>query len=243
MKLFALTPLLLVILKPVQAVSEPELHAAFDEILRENVRDERVDYLNIRDNHLETLVDYLRDLAAIDLDRLNQKEQLAYYINLYNATMVRIVIERFHKNYSGSEDEFVVFEEPLVHLPNRVVSLNDLEHGIIRPTFKDPRIHAALVCAARSCPPLVPRAFVASDLEKMLEGNMHAFLNDPMRNKRAGSQLQLSAIFQWYAEDFGGTDALPQYIARYVEIDPTEVTISFLPYSWELNIIDADPGE
>lgn len=241
----ALLSVLLVICSAPPADADRDLHAPFDQILKENVRDERIDYLNIREHSLENLSAYLDRLEATDLSALSRQQQLAFYINLYNATMIQTVIGRYRKDYSVSEDRFAVFDEPLVRLNGKRFSLNDLEHRIVRPTFKDPRIHAVLVCAARSCPPLLPRAYLANDLDKLLEQNMHRFLTDPSRNRidPATDRLQLSQIFNWYADDFGGRDAVARYVARYTKIDPDQTSVSFLAYSWELNITaQKDPG-
>ncbi|MFQ5804979.1 MAG: DUF547 domain-containing protein [Phycisphaerae bacterium] len=220
-------------------------HATFDGILKKNVCDERVDYLSIRRHHWKELRDYLDRLAEVNAGALPRNEQLAYYINLYNATVIDAVIQRFKVGYSLSRAEFGVFREPLVRLPGRTVSLNDLENKIIRPTFKEPRIHVALVCAARSCPPLLPRAYGAEDLETVLAEGMRRFVNDPTHNKidAERKRLRLSRIFDWYADDFGGRDALPKYLAKYTDAKLAGAKVGFLEYSWDLNIAPPREGK
>ncbi len=213
-------------------------HSALDGILRDNVHDERVDYRNIRRHHRSQLGDYLDRLAAVDVKALRRREQLAFYINLYNATVIRAVTERFKEGFSVAEDDFALFKKPLVRLKDRSVSLNELEHKIIRPTFKDPRVHAALVCGARSCPPLLARAYDAKDLDAVLENNMRRFVHDPKRNRFDGAEkaLYLSKIFEWYADDFGGKATIAEYVAQFTKAPTSGMDIRFLEYEWDLNI-------
>ncbi len=219
-------------------------HGAFDRILRDNVRDERVDYLTIRDHHWDQLEAYLDQLAKVEPAKLDKDEQLALYINLYNATMIAAVIERFEAEYSPSDDDFTVFDEKLVRTANGRMSLNHLEHEIIRKQFNEPRIHVALVCAARSCPPLLNRAYRTVDLEELLEIQMRKFINDKFRNRvdRRNKTLRLSQIFNWYDADFGGKKKLAQYIARYLNRDVSGYRVEFMPYSWTLNIAKPQEG-
>lgn len=214
-------------------------HMLLDSILRENVRDEGVDYLNIRRHHLGALRDYLSLLGGVRIERLHKDEQLAFYINLYNATVIHAVIERFTMGYSVAKDDFAVFTEPLAGLEDRKISLNDLENKIIRPQFTEPRIHVALVCGARSCPPILPRAYRAGDLDDVLKENMRRFINDPKRNRIDANRgkVTLSRIFDWYADDFGGKNGLTKYIDGYTKANVAGAKVDFLDYSWELNIV------
>ncbi len=219
-------------------------HSPFDEILRQTVRGELVDYQLIRERYLTQLDGYLNHLAQVDPQTLSRDEQLAMYINLYNATMIRAVIDRYHPGYSPAENHFVVFDEPLVRVAGKTMSLNDLENKVIQPQFKEPRIHVAPVCAARSCPPLPSRAYRADDLHATLEANMQRFVNDTARNRVdvQTQRLQLSQLFNWYADDFGGKDAVAAYFDRYHEGDVAGYAVSFLEYSWKLNSASDEPS-
>ena len=215
-------------------------HAPWDAILHRTVRDERVDYQAIATDHAAELHQYLAGLAEVDVARLARDEQLAFYINLYNATMVQAVLDRWRDGYSVAADGYSVFKQPLVRLKGRTVSLDDLEKRILLPTYAEPRLHVALVCGAASCPPLIPRAYRASDLDQVLDGNMRRFINDGKRNRidRQRRRMQLSQLFHWYAEDFGGEAGVPAYVSRYYEGgDVNGFSIEFLDYSWELNAI------
>jgi hypothetical protein len=219
-------------------------HSVLDRILRQNVRDQRVDYLSIRKRHWRELSNYLQTLAGVELNKGPRNERLATLINLYNASMIKAVIERLHADYSPSEEDFAVFKEKLVRTRDGVISLNHLENEIIRKQFKDPRIHVALVCGARSCPPLLPRAYVANGLDDVLEDNMRAFVNDGVRNRidTKNQKLYLSQIFDWYAQDFGGKEQLRSYLQQYVQQDITGFELVFLDYSWDLNVARPTKG-
>jgi hypothetical protein len=123
-------------------------HSVFDAILKDVVADERVDYAKVKSKHAPQLQQYLDSLAAVDVPALPRDEQLAYYINLYNATMLNAVTDRDPAAFKPSDNDFAVFKEPIVRLKGKTVSLNDLENEIIRKQFNDPRIHAELNCAA-----------------------------------------------------------------------------------------------
>ncbi|HLL89764.1 MAG TPA: DUF547 domain-containing protein [Tepidisphaeraceae bacterium] len=212
-------------------------HAAWDNVLRAVVRGEGVDYMAVRRDHLPALDAYLDELATKRVDDLPRDAQLAYYLNLYNATMVRTVADRYRPGFSPAEGDYKVFKEPLVRTGGRTISLDDLEHKVIRPTFKDPRVHVALVCAARSCPPLLPRAYKADDLDETLEANMKRFVGDASRNQVDDEtrQLRLSRIFDWFADDFGGKGAVPAYVGKYLGKDVADYGVTFLEYDWTLN--------
>ena len=215
-------------------------HDAFDAILRERVTgDGLVDYAAIKQHDAAKLDAYLDQLAQADVSKMARDAQLAHYINLYNATMIKAVIDRLRDDYTPAENDFAVFKEPLVRLGGggKTVSLNHLEHEIIRKQFKDPRIHVALVCAAKSCPPLLSRAYRADDLEKVLDENMKRFVTDASRNQidEKKKQLRLSKIFEWYADDFGGKSAVPAYLARYAGKNVAGYRVSYLDYDWKMN--------
>src|SRR5690606_22980200 len=110
-------------------------HAALDRILRAHVKVGLVDYQAIRDGERAALKAYLDALAELDPATLERDEQLAFYINLYNATMIQTVVERLGDDYSVSNEEFKVFKEPLVRVGGKTISLDTLEHEIIRKQF------------------------------------------------------------------------------------------------------------
>ncbi len=238
---------LLLLLGTLAAAATPQtqptadLHAGFDSLLRQTVRDQRVDYTAIARDHAPALHGYLDELAQVDVAALPRDAQLAYYLNLYNASMIQAVLDRRKPGWSPAADDFAVFKAKLVRLRGRTITLNELENDIIRPTFKDPRIHAALVCGARSCPPLLARAYRAEDLDAVLTANVQQWIaNDPQRNRidHAARRLRLSQIFNWFAVDFGGAAALPAYVGKYLQRDVSGYKVEYLDYDWTLNSTD-----
>ncbi len=219
-------------------------HAAYDSLLARHVRDERVDYLTLRDEDGARLDAQLAALAAVDPAALSPEARLAFELDLYNATMLRAVCDRYREGWTPAASDFAVFKAPLVRLRSGRRSLDQLEHEGIRPRARDPRVHVALVCAARSCPPLEPRAWSAGDLGPRLDRRMRAFLRDRSRNRidRAAGTLELSRLFDWFAADFGGAAAVPAYVARVLGEDVDGLRVSFLDYDWSLNLAPPRAG-
>jgi hypothetical protein len=224
------------------AAAPPPDPVALDRLLGQIVHGESVDYVALARDGRAAIVGYLDELATIDPAALPRTDRIAFYLNLYNATVLRAVIERYRPGYRADADSFRLFDEPLVRCAGRTMSLNDLEHRVLRP-LGEPRIHAALVCAARSCPPLASRAYRGADLVATLEERMRRFVQDRGRNEIdvAHKTLRLSRIFEWYAEEFGGKEGVARYVGRYAGVDATSFRVEFLPYSWELNELPTVP--
>jgi hypothetical protein len=218
--------------------------AALDAVLAAVVRGEGVDYALVRAEHLGALESYLEQAAEVDRSALAPAERLALYVNVYNATVLREVALRFTPGFTVADPALGFFERPVVRFGAARISLDRLEHEIIRGEFDEPRVHAALVCAARSCPPLAARAYRGEGIEADLESSMLRFLNDGRRNRVdvAARTLVLSRIFDWYADDFGGAPAVAAWVDRYIEPDVSGFAVTFSDYSWELNVAAPEPG-
>lgn len=168
----------------------------------------RVDYGAVSQADRARLEGYLVDLQAVDPAQLTRDRQLAYWINLYNAVTVDVVLENYPvssiRDITNGPLSFGPWDRPLVQVSGQSLTLNDIEHRIIRPTFDEPRIHYALNCAAVGCPNLMDRAWQANTLERDLAAAEHAYVNDP-RGVRFDEQgrLTLSKIYIWFREDFG----------------------------------------
>ncbi len=237
-----------------EAVSKPGIdHSAFDALLRAHVRDERVDYLVLRTRDWAALTAYLDEIASVEPDGLARDDRLAFYINLYNASMIRAAARLYRDvprgtweffGYDEASTSWRVFDDPYVRLDGREISLNALK-AIIRSEYPDePRIHVALVCGARSCPPLIPRAYAGADVDTVLEDRMRHFVTGGTRNRfdHVARTMELSQLFEWYADDFGGRAALPDLIGRSLGRDVSGYETSYLEYDWSLNIAPAATG-
>jgi hypothetical protein len=220
-------------------------HAPWHGLLQDAVRaaDGRVDYGRMKaDPRLAT---YVAALAAFDPETLGGRdEKLAFWINAYNALAVSGVTKRWPglKSVADAAPNFGFFKEAVYTVGGRTLSLDGIEHEIIRKRFGEPRIHAALNCASISCPPLRAEAYVGAKLEAQLETQFAAFVRDPTRNRIDPDKgtVALSALFDWFRADFGG---LATRLSRYLPaehaaaLDAAERAgrVSYLPYDWTLN--------
>ena len=211
-------------------------HAALDSVLAAHVRPDGVDYAGLRARSLGTLTRYLDAMARVNATALPKRERDAYEINLYNATMLRAVCDRLAPGWTPAADDFAVFKAPLVRLKGRTISLNQLENDVIRPRIRDPRVHVALNCAARSCPPLQPRAYRAATLDSVLDANMSRFVRDASQNSIDASKrrMRLSRLWEWYASDFGGVAAVPVYVAKRLALPTSGWSVEYIEYDWSL---------
>src|SRR5690348_3784905 len=152
---------------------------------------------------------YIAALEAVPVSRLDRDEQRAYWINLYNAVTTRIVLD--HYPVKSIRDislgpgllSFGPWDAKVATVEGQALSLNDIEHGILRPIWRDPRLHYALNCAAVSCPSLAPSAFTAGNTERLLDQGARAYVNDPRGVRIVGDTLTVSSIYLWYRADFG----------------------------------------
>lgn len=195
---------------------------------------------------------YLAHLATVDTARLSRDEQLAYWINTYNAWTIHLINSRRERGSIRNINRKLgvtlksPWAERIVMIPGKAISLDDVEHQIVRPLFKDPRIHVALVCAARGCPPLRREAYRAADLEAQLDDQARVFLAQSQKNRVDVSRgtVHGSPIFTWYREDFGGSLAgVGAFWARYLPPGPARdlvasgrFTWADTDYDWSLNL-------
>lgn len=225
------------------AVAQVPKHEEWDALLREHVRyDGWVNYGGFtRDS--ARLKNYLDGLSRqIPQTNWSKEDAMAYWINAYNAFTVLLILR--HPGIQSIKD--IAFptmktgspwDLPFIRLEGRPYTLNALENDILRKQFPDPRIHAVLVCAARSCPRLHNRAYAGSRLEEQLTSQSRIFLADTVRNVIGQRKARLSKIFLWYAADFGEEDGVKRFLKNYgpVSIMPNEYSIRYLEYDWSLN--------
>ncbi|NND15610.1 MAG: DUF547 domain-containing protein, partial [Eudoraea sp.] len=160
-------------------------------------------------------------------------DSLAYYINLYNAATVKLIVENYPVN--SIKDIKNPWLKKRVHIGNEKVSLAHIENKILRK-MDEPRIHFAINCASFSCPKLIDRAFTADDIDNQLQLVTKDFIADNTRNKVSANRLELSKIFQWYKGDFKSKGGLRTFIDEYSSISvEKDAEIIFLKYDWSLN--------
>jgi hypothetical protein len=222
-------------------------HAAWDAILERHLRRggdgvARFDYAGAS---LGAVNGYVADLEAIDPTGLTGGAAFAYWVNLYNAATVQVVLEAWPvssiRRIGGTLLAPGPWRRPFLTVAGQSLSLDDIEHGILRPIWREPRIHFAVNCASIGCPDLAPRAWAAPRLEPMLEEATRRFINHPRGARVENRRLTVSSIFHWYAGDFGGTDAaVIAYLRRHAEPPLAaaleDVTrIAAHQYDWALN--------
>lgn len=212
--------------------------AAYRSVLAQTVRDERVDYLTLRSDHLAALRRFLEGFAEIELSGLDDATALAAGVDLYNATVLEAIATRIGLGYRVDAQEFALFKEPRIRLgKGDPISLDHLEHEILRKRFPDGLLHVGLVCGAVSCPPLAAEPYLGRDARAVLESRMGEFLRDPQRNAvdRTAKSLELSKLFDWFSADFGGKDGIGAYVAKYLGSEVADFRVSFQEYDWALN--------
>jgi len=221
-------------------------HAAWSAILGRRVADGRVDYAGLaRDGQreLDAYLTMLSGACAADYERWTKDERLAFWINVYNAFTVRLILDHYpiasiRKIGWLPGAAFRTRFIPMPGLKNDAISLDDVEHGTLRRAFREPRIHFALVCAAKSCPPLRGEAYRGADLDRQLNDQARQFLGDPAKNRLdvQGRVAHLSAIFEWFREDFESAGStLTSYVGRYSGRNLDGYEVRFLDYDWRLN--------
>ncbi|MEM6681908.1 MAG: DUF547 domain-containing protein [Pseudomonadota bacterium] len=203
----------------------------------------RVNYAAVDSGGLALLQRYIAAQEAIDTSTLSADQKLAYWINLYNAATVRLILQ----NYPIASirkikvDGKGPWDHPVVTVQAKPLTLGEIEHHIVRALFPDPRIHYALNCASIGCPNLAQRAYTAATLEDMLEAGAVAYVNHPRGAKVRGTRVDVSKIYGWYREDFGDdASAVLAHIKAYsrgaLAEDLANVTrIGRYSYDWDLN--------
>ncbi len=163
----------------------------------------------------------------------SRNEIMAYWINAYNAFTVKLIVDNMPIKSIRDLDGGKVWDRKWIKIGGKTYSLNNIENDILRPKYKDARIHFAVNCAAKSCPPLFNRAWTSGNLDNYFEQQATAFINNPKFNKITRSKVEVSKIFEWYAADFGN---LIDYLNKYskVKIDKN-AKVSYMEYDWGLN--------
>lgn len=210
----------------------------------------RVAYISVHDIDQRALDDYISYLIHQPVSGLNRDEQLVYWINLYNALTVQLILNVYPvatiRDIDISPGLFSngPWDKKLVVIEGEDISLNDIEHRILRPIWDDPRIHYALNCAALGCPNLGTKAFTADNADQYLSESARAFINHPRGVRVVAGKLYVSSIYDWFMEDFGGTQSgvlahLREFADPALSRDLAHITtIEDDDYDWALNSVE-----
>ena len=213
----------------------------------------RVRYNGVSPEDQQSLKSYLQALQALAISNYNRDEQKAYWINLYNAFTVDLIISRFPVasirdiNISPGLLARGPWGAKLLTIEGEKLSLDDIEHRILRPIWRDNRIHYALNCASLGCPNLQPRAYNADNCEALLEKGAREFINHPRGVSLQKGKLQVSSIYVWFQEDFGhGAADLMEHWQEYAEPMLAGALEKYQgglvhDYDWRLNGVETKP--
>jgi len=222
--------------------SEIMKHDSWSVLLRKYVTENgQVNYKGfLQDN--ESFQEYLDKLSLNPPgENWSKEEQLAYWINAYNAYTVKLIID----NYPLKSIKTIGDGLPMVNSPWDIkffkiggvdFDLNTIEHEILRKKYNEPRIHFAINCASVSCPKLRNEAFTAEELHTQLDDQANAFINNTSKNKFTDNEISLSKIFNWFESDFIKEKPLDEFLKKYKTINNfKDAKIGYLDYDWNLN--------
>ena len=225
-------------------------HSAWTDVLARFVRDGDVDYRGLAGEGRGPFDAYLRSLQAASASETawSRDERMAFWINAYNAFTIRLILDHYPLRSIRSIGLLpgAAFREKFIPLGKggEEISLDTIEHEILRTEFRDARIHFAIVCASKGCPQLRSEAYRARDLADQLDDAARGFLAYPSKNRieAASGTLHLSPIFKWFRGDFErDAGSLEAFVARFAapqdaeRIGTVKMRLTFLDYDWSLN--------
>ena len=215
-------------------------YSSYNSFLKENVADGKVNYQNIKKN-IGTLDEFLTKtklIAKKEYISWSENQKLAFLINVYNAATLKLVAENYP--LKSIKDIEKPWDKNFIDLLGNKISLNHLEHEIIRKEFNEPRIHFALVCAAKGCPILISEAYTSDKLDSQLENSTKNFLKTKDKNRVdvVNKTIYLSPIFDWFKDDFTKKSGLvASFIKPYFKQNSNleSYQIKYTNYDWTLN--------
>ena len=219
-------------------------HRLWDRFLKAFVKQDdtginRVAYGRMGDGGNEVLSEYLDKLNSTPISRYGRKEQKAFWINLYNALTVQLIAESYPVD--SIRDIASAWDTKVAEVEGKSLSLNDIEHRILRPIWRDARIHYAVNCASIGCPNLLPVAFTGPNTSQLLELAAHGYINHRRGARIEDGGLIVSKIYGWFAEDFGGSEqSVIAHLREFAESPLLEMlkthdAIENYEYDWGLN--------
>jgi hypothetical protein len=223
----------------------PPTHDSFNLLLKKYVNENgQVDYHSFKaEEHALDL--YLNELdnQAPDRNIWTHEEQLAYWINAYNAFTIKLILMNYPiKSIQELHPKLylplynTVWHKAFFTIGGQKASLNEIEHRILRKDFSDPRIHFAINCASKSCPPLLNEAYRSRKIDEQLNKVSSNFINNENFNEITFDEIRISSIFKWFHDDFTKNQELISFLNQFsrTQISP-QAKVSYMPYNWDLN--------
>jgi len=218
-------------------------HSLYAGLLKKYVKDGVVNYQGFK-NEESVLDKYLKALEEVDSKILSRNEQFAFYVNAYNSWTIKLILSGY-PGIKSIKDLGSLFKSPwkkkICRIDGKIIALDDIEHNILRPRFKDPRVHFAINCAAKSCPPLRAKPYRGGEFDQQLDEMTRAFINDLESNHLEDHTLYVGSIFKWFAEDFNKD--IVGFFLKYakgdlkeqLEANKEKIKVNYLDYDWSLN--------
>ena len=221
------------VVEEIAPVAKPD-HSKWDAILRKYVSASgKVNYKGIKADKA-ALEGYLKELEQNPIESSwSRNEKMAYWINAYNAYTVKLIVDNYPLTSITKLHGGKPWDVKWIKLGGKTYSLNNIENDILRPQYKDARIHFAVNCAARSCPPLLNKAWTAANLNSNFQKQAKAFVNSSKFNSISADKVVISKIFEWYAGDFGN---IITYLNKFANTKINAgAKVSYQEYDWQLN--------
>ena len=202
------------------------------------------DYATVSKEDHDKLKSYINKLESIDPTSLNKNESFVYWVNMYNAVTIDVILNEYPTNSILNIRSGLLpgpWKKKLITVNNTKLSLDNVEHGILRKFWNEPRVHYAVNCASIGCPNLSTTPFVVDGLDEKLTQAAIAYVNHPRGVTFKKGKLQVSTIYKWFKEDFGKEDQnVIDHIRQYASPDLKKklegyTSISKYKYSWKLN--------
>jgi hypothetical protein len=214
--------------------------ANYTRLLQKYIETTGVRYAAWKENSadVQALKEIINQIGASGPSSEEREAQLAYYINAYNALVLAGVLDRYPiRSVRDVAPFYGFFTQNNVTIAGKKTSLYALERKLLIPRFQEPRIHFAINCASRSCPPLRSEAYTAARLDEQLNEMTRAFLNNSSEAiKPTGNDYAVSRIFDWYKDGFVASGGTVAFINKYrKESIPSDAKVSFQEYNWSLN--------
>jgi hypothetical protein len=233
------------------ADTRPIDHAAWDAFLRKHVDTKhpsginRVNYKAVGAEERKALDDYVKRLQSVAISGYNRNEQRAYWINLYNAYTVKLILDHYPvTSIRKIKPRFLSlgpWDEKYLTVEGEGLSLNDIEHRILRPIWKDGRVHYAVNCASLGCPNLAGSAYTAENTDRMLNELAAQYVNHPRGASLQDGRLKVSSIYEWFQDDFGGSwKGVLEHLKKHARPELQQKLATFdgaidHDYDWGLN--------
>ncbi|MED7820349.1 MULTISPECIES: DUF547 domain-containing protein [unclassified Francisella] len=206
-----------------------------------------VNYAEVSEKDKENIAKMIDNYAKIDILKYNKNQQLAYWINMYNMLTIQVILQHYpvksitdiDKGWFGNSK---VWDQRVVKINGKELTLNDIEHRIIRPIWHDPRVHSAVNCASISCPNLSKEAYQGNQINAQLNKSFTTWINSSKGFEIKDNNIYISKIFDWYGSDFRDPTEMRQFVAKYLTnktkkeaILNDNKTIYYQSYNWNLN--------